>query len=200
MGWLQKLNPGHAAELRMPLARTEELVVEQVGDELLVYDQRSNRAHCLSGAAAAVWRASDGRTTMDNLSARLELDRETVMGARDELDACELLDSPQPAGVTRREATVRMAKVGAAAAAAPLIYSIAAPTPALAASQAFCLSLGCVQDCGTCHQGGCACCGPGNQTTSADKICTQDCSATYCNDTIRAAHCGTISPSSACNV
>src|SRR4051812_49356910 len=43
-----------------PLGRSEDLIVQEVEDEVLVYDELSNRAHCLSADAARVWRACDG--------------------------------------------------------------------------------------------------------------------------------------------
>jgi hypothetical protein len=141
MGWSSRKQ--RPVRMRAPLARTADLLVEEFGDELLIYDQRSDRAHCLSPAAARVWRACDATTTVEELCAALELDRGTLARALEELEACELLDSVPAAGVTRREATARLAKLGAAAATAPLIYSIAAPAPAMAATQAFCTSLGC---------------------------------------------------------
>lgn len=184
-----------------PLARTDELVVEEVGDDLLVYDQTNECAHSLSVAAARVWRACDGETSLEALGAKLDLDADTVTRALEELGECNLLDNGQPVtGMTRRQATLKTAKLGVGVASAPLIYSILAPVPAMAATQAYCLALGCAQDCGICHQAGCACCGPGNPQTGANKICTQDCDpATHCNDTIRAQHCGVIQPSDACN-
>src|SRR5215218_9388362 len=132
-----------------PLARTDELVVEEVGEELLVYDQTNECAHSLGVAAARVWRACDGETSAQELSVKLEMDGDTVTRALEELDECNLLDNGQQlTGMTRREATLKTAKVGAAAATAPLIYSILAPVPALAATQQYCLALGCTQGCG----------------------------------------------------
>ena len=43
-------------------------------------------------------------------------------------------------GATRREVATRFVKAGAVAAAAPLIVSVAAPTPAQAQTLAFCAS------------------------------------------------------------
>jgi hypothetical protein len=175
-----------------PLARTDELVVEEVADEVLVYDQRNDQAHCLSSDAGTVWRACDGKTSVSGLSAKLGMDEATVSRAMDELEQCGLLDSgPKSAGITRREATARMAKVGAAAASAPLIYSIMAPTPALAASQAFCLSFGCINTgCGACHNCGCACCGPGNSGgVGVNKLCTADCTSVNCTIALLESHC-----------
>jgi hypothetical protein len=119
-----------------PLARSQNLIVEELGEELLVYDTEADRGHCLSPEAARVWRRCDGHTPSAGLSAQLELDADTVNRALDELDACNLLEAaPQltvDGGTTRRELTVKMVKVGGAVAAAPLIVSIAAPTAASA--------------------------------------------------------------------
>jgi hypothetical protein len=172
---------------RKPVARADELVVEEVGEELLVYDQTNECAHSLGVAAARVWRACDGERSEKALSAELDMDADTVARALKELDECNLLDNGQKlTGMTRREATLKSAKLGAAAVSAPLIYSILAPVPALAATQQYCLALGCTDGCGECHQAGCACCGPGG---NEDKICTQDCSSEFCNETIIKANC-----------
>jgi len=172
---------------RKPIARADELVVEEVGDELLVYDQNNECAHSLGVPATRVWRACDGETTVEALSARLDMDADTVGRALEELEECNLLDSGQPLeGITRREATLKTAKLGAAAVAGSLIYTIVAPVPAMAATQAYCIALGCTGGCGTCHQAGCACCGPGG---NEDKICVADCTTTNCNVTIIKANC-----------
>lgn len=43
-----------------PCARRDDLLVQEVLDELLIYDLRSHEAHFLSAAAAAIWRGCDG--------------------------------------------------------------------------------------------------------------------------------------------
>jgi hypothetical protein len=198
MNWMQGNFGGRFAKSSetAPLARKDELVVEDLAgdagavDEVLIYDQRTDQAHCLTREAAMVWRVCDGKTKPAELAAALSLDLDVVTRAIEELAACDLLDAGVPGGMTRREATLRMAKVGGAAAAAPLIYSILAPTPALASSQNFCVNLGCdVVGCGTCHQAGCSCCGPASNTISGTKLCTADCTTTNCNATIRNQHC-----------
>src|SRR5688500_19991928 len=82
---------------RRPLARTTDLIVEELGDELLVYDKESDRGHCLSPTAAAVWRRCDGRTPAEGLSAQLGFDATTVRQALDELTNIGLLEAA-PAG------------------------------------------------------------------------------------------------------
>ena len=58
----------------MPVARTDELVVEEFGEELLVYDLTRHKAHCLNRTAAFVWRRCDGRTTVAAVAAAVEKD------------------------------------------------------------------------------------------------------------------------------
>jgi hypothetical protein len=153
------------ASSRKPLARSDELVVEELGDELLVYDLTADRAHSLGAAAAQVWRACDGTRSVEALSAELGLDGETIGRALDELSGCNLLDEPAlGVGTTRREATVRLVQVGAAAAATPLIVSLGLPATAAATVPievcANDLTHGCGIDCSP-HDGskcGCCCC------------------------------------------
>src|SRR5438105_3324576 len=100
-------------------ARSDGLVVQDMGDELLVYDRREDVAHCLSGAAASVWRGCQDGATRDELAAGADLGDGLVDAALEELAAKQLLDAPLGrSGVTRRHALRRMAGVGAAAVAA----------------------------------------------------------------------------------
>lgn len=149
-----------------PLARSNDLIVEELGDEVLIYDTQNERGHSLSPEAARVWRACNGKTTAERLSVQLGLDRETVDQALEELTSCELLEVRPTIvadGSTRREVTIKMAKVGAAAAAAPLILSVAAPTPSMAASLNFCIQFSsgnCGGNTGCSKSVGCCCCVP----------------------------------------
>ncbi len=52
-----------------PLARTEGLVMHEMPGELLVYDIKSDKAHCLNATSASVWKACDGARTVADLSA-----------------------------------------------------------------------------------------------------------------------------------
>ena len=46
-----------------PTARKSGLVVQEMPDELLVYDTENNKAHCLNTTAAFVWKSCDGKKT-----------------------------------------------------------------------------------------------------------------------------------------
>ena len=184
MGWLSRGR--RPAIVRHPSARTADLLVEEFGDELLIYDQRSDQAHCLTPAASRVWRACDGSTSVQQLGSALDLDAATLARALEELEACELLDYGPATGVTRREATTKLVRMGAAAASAPLIYSITAPAPALAASQAFCEALACPATAAACTSAGCLfCLGSGcaaGQNTG--RACVAACNTGRCATTL----------------
>lgn len=162
-----------------PLARNDELVVEELGDELLVYDLTRNEAHSLGALAARVWKACDGETSVDAISTKLGVSRDEVDEALAGLSTTHLLDEPEQSGMTRRGLTLRAVKLGAAAAAAPLIVSIAAPTAAMAVTEAFCAGISVsANGCGDCHKFGCCCCEPPGGTTKpchADCITSPDC-------------------------
>jgi hypothetical protein len=173
---------------RNPLSRTEDLIVEELDDGLLIYDTRNDRAHSLQSAAARVWQRADGDTTPEELREELGLDAGTVDRALAELESCGLLevapaaaaDGPSGAGTTRRELGIRAAKFGGAVAAAPLIVSVAAPAPGAAQTpgppgppQPGCEAVfTCLEDCGQTQHGcqgtGCCCCQLPNTPTCAD--------------------------------
>lgn len=121
-----------------PQARTEGVISELVGDDLVIYDQTSHTAHSLSNAAASVWKVCNGERSHDEIARDLSLEPAMVAQAIAELSDCGLLDDgPVPqvsVGMSRREAAKRLAQVGGAALVAPLIYSVAVPGAAMAVS------------------------------------------------------------------
>jgi hypothetical protein len=159
-----------------PLARSHGLIIEELGEELLVYDQLSDRAHCLSAKASTVWRACDGEKTVSALGAETGLDSELVAQALLELRECSMLDGlPAGAGMTRRDLSFKVAKLGAAAASVPLIVSVAAPVPAAAITPtpALCAEYN-AHSCNACCQiiGCCCCCeGGGGGVEESCKLC-----------------------------
>jgi len=121
-----------------PRARTEDVITEWIDDELVVYDQRSQTAHCLSRDAASVWELCDGNLSEAEIAERLGLAFEIVQRAADALSESGLLDEgpikvEHKHAYSRREVTAGLAKAGGAAFAAPLIYS-AVVRPATAAA------------------------------------------------------------------
>jgi hypothetical protein len=126
----------------MPRARREGLVIEEVADELLVYDLERHRAHRLNPAAALVWRACDGRQRVRDVAALVArllgtpLSAPVVGLAVERLQRSGLME-PQAAPVRRIPSLSRRELIGVlgiAAAALPAVTSIVAPTPAHAAT------------------------------------------------------------------
>lgn len=128
----------------MPQARRSGLIVKAVGGEILIYDQERNKAHCLNPTAAEIWKYCDGETTLTaacqllSVDLNTRVDEELVKYAVDQFFSDHLLEENNvpPAfmisGMNRRQ-VVRTLGL-AALVAVPLVTSIVAPTPALAAS------------------------------------------------------------------
>jgi len=127
---------------KMPQARRSGLIIQEVDGEVLIYDQNTNKAHCLNQTAAKVWKYCDGETTLADACSSLSRDLETpvdeklVWYAVDQFSKDNLLvkEVELPAfiipGMNRRQ-MVRTLGL-AAIVAVPLVTSIVAPTPAQA--------------------------------------------------------------------
>lgn len=50
--------------------REEDLLIRELGEELLIYDLRRHRAYCLNQTAAFIWRLADGRTSVREMARR----------------------------------------------------------------------------------------------------------------------------------
>jgi hypothetical protein len=123
-----------------PRARQDGLLIDTVGEELLIYDQNSHTAHCLSPIAACVWRHCDGEHDVTELAGLAGVSESLIADALHELREKDLLvaepalvQSADPS-ISRREVIVGGVRYGAAAAAVPLIVSATAATPAMASS------------------------------------------------------------------
>jgi hypothetical protein len=144
--------------LQKPVARHEGLVVQEMPDEVLVYDLNTNKAHCLNKSAAAVWKNCDGSNSVSDIAAILKNEFKTPVSddfvwlAIDQLGKDELLEQKLTApanGLTRREAMRRVAL--ASLVALPVVASLTAPTAAQAAS--VCNNAGAACTCSVSNQG-----------------------------------------------
>lgn len=126
-----------------PLARQEKLVVQEMPDEVLVYDLKQHKAHCLNKTAAFVWSQCDGQTTVAEL-ARLVVeefkspfDETLVWRALDQLNKADLLavKLERPKDVAFQSRRRLLGKLGTAALlSVPVVMSITAPTALAGAS------------------------------------------------------------------
>lgn len=122
-----------------PAARKEGLVIQEMPDEVLVFDLETNKAHCLNETAAFVWKACDGKNSVADITklfgnqSGTPVQENLVWLAIDQLNENNLLEEELKAdfnGQSRREV---IKKIGLAAVVAlPIISSLVAPTAALA--------------------------------------------------------------------
>ena len=130
-----------AIEQKPKSLRRDQLVVEELATELLIYDQKRNQAFCLNKKAAFVWLHCDGNTTITEISAQMSkslgepVDEEIVEFALQSLSKDGLLEpslSFVPMAMTRRDL---IEKIGIRAAVAlPLVTALLVATPKAHAS------------------------------------------------------------------
>jgi hypothetical protein len=122
-----------------PKARDENLVVQELPDEILVYDLKTNEAHCLNKTAAMVWKNCDGKTAITDIAKLLEgsfgnpVDDDLVWLAIDQLNEKNLLNGQNRIDSPNRRELIK--KIGLASVIAlPIVASLKAPTSAFAAT------------------------------------------------------------------
>jgi UPF0716 family protein affecting phage T7 exclusion len=128
--------------MQNPQARRDALEIQDLGDELVIYDVRADAAHALQPLAARVWQLSDGTRDVPSLHAALATEAPfadvtvaEVWSALDGLADASLLEAriTPPGGepITRRSAVLRVTAAGALGALTVpgLITSILAPMP-----------------------------------------------------------------------
>ncbi|HKX83732.1 MAG TPA: PqqD family protein [Pyrinomonadaceae bacterium] len=130
-----------------PKARTENLVINDLPDETLVYDLNSNEAHCLNKTAAFVWKSCDGVNSPADISGMIakefgaNVPDDFVWLALDQLNSNGLL--ADGANVTKQNRREIIKKIGLASVVAlPIIASMVAPKSALAATSCACVNDG----------------------------------------------------------
>jgi hypothetical protein len=137
---------GASNSTRRPVARTDGLLTEDVGDEVLVYDETGLVACRLNQTAAFVWRNCDGKRKISDIVALLQAefgdaaDENMALIALDELASRQLIESgyekrtPGASKYSRRHFLRRVGLASLGTALLPIVYSIAIPAPAAAAS------------------------------------------------------------------
>ncbi|MEZ5425540.1 MAG: PqqD family protein [Pyrinomonadaceae bacterium] len=128
-----------------PVARKNGLVVQEVADEVLVYDLDTNKAHCLNETAAMVWRNCDGTRTVSDISKVVEgklggkVNEDLIWLALDQLGEKDLLEEKRELSFSGRSRREVIRKIGLATAVAiPLVASLTTPTSVLAAASCAC--------------------------------------------------------------
>lgn len=155
---------------KLPPSKTENIVVQNLESELLIYDLVTNKVFCLNETSALVYKACDGKTSFDELKNKHQFTDDLIFLSLDLLKKENLLDdnfvSPLQ-GMKRREVVKIIGKTSLIA--IPIISSLMAPSSAMAAA-----SCGGIQPTG--HIFGCIP-APENCTAMGSPQC-QSCSAT----------------------
>ena len=126
----------------LPRARKDKLIVRELPDEVLVYDLRRDKAHCLNKASAFVWKYCDGKTGVAEMAGLLErefatpVETDVVWLALGQLRRLHLLEEEgERIGMMKVSRRDLVRKYLPAALALPVILSIPAPTAAQARSR-----------------------------------------------------------------
>lgn len=148
-----------------PQIRRNGLVVQEMPDEVLVYDLNTNKAHCLNESAAVVFHACDGTNSISDIVMSFEkngnkVTEDFVWLAIDGLNENGLLEAGTAshfAGQSRRDV---LKKIGLASIiAVPVIASLVAPQNAMASTSCTCaIKIDCTAK-PSCPQANCS--GPG---------------------------------------
>jgi hypothetical protein len=126
-----------------PTARKDELIVQTIDGETMVYDLEADRAVCLNETSSIVWQNCDGRTSPKDIAAIVqkelgtEVNEDLVWFAVNALNNEKLLNPEMNyddkfKGLSRRDV---IKKVGLGTMVAlPLVASLAAPSAVFAQS------------------------------------------------------------------
>lgn len=133
--------------MKLPAARTANIVEQPLAKELLLYDLEIHKAYSLNETLALVYRHCDGQTTFAQLRRKnRRLTDEVILLAIDELTRENLLAEKFESGISRREL---LQKAAFSAVALPVIIGLLAPVSTEAASGG--CSVTCTPDGGPCN-------------------------------------------------
>jgi hypothetical protein len=152
--------------MKLPRARNTEIMVSDLGDELLIYDHVANKAFCLNETLKIVYEACDGKTTFDELKREnKKLIDEVILLSLDKLQQSNLLGEDFSTDVSRRSL---LAKAAYSAIALPVLLNLIAPSAVHAAS--------CVAGGGSCSLNNpAACCSQTCLNNGGNPICDTAC-------------------------
>jgi hypothetical protein len=160
-----------------PLSRRDNLVVQEVKDEILIYDLNAAKAFCLNKTSALVWQACDGSKSIGEIGESVGKKLKSVVSedivwlALEQLKKDNLLENKDEitgkfAGVSRREA-IRKIGLGSAVA-LPIVASLVVPTSTMAQSSLLAPGVICTAD-AQCQSGRCR--NPGCNPSGTSQIC-----------------------------
>jgi hypothetical protein len=167
-----------------PVSRKADIVVQELGNEVLIYDLKIHKAFSLNETSALVWQACNGNRTINEISAQISaqlnspVNEEFVWLALEQLKKENLIENEAEVsapfeGMSRREVIRKVALTSLIA--LPIVSSLVAPMAVHAQS-------------GVCAAGSCRC---PNATPS-----TGNCQGSSTPTTV---NCNTVGASAACD-
>ena len=170
----------------IPNPRKSNLVIQESGDDLLVYDLDSNRAICLNRTSRLVWEKCDGLRSPWEIQTELRAELKTkvsedfVWFALDQLQREDLLINEESfaavtEGLSRRDVIRKLGLVSVAS--LPIVTSLVAPMAVNAQSTSVCVFVknGCT--CSTTGMSG----GRGNECEPAIPCEVSTCTCVHAN-------------------
>lgn len=124
--------------MQLPQTKSENVVVQHLKGEILIYDLTTNKAFCLNETAAKVFNCCDGQTSFAELKSKYNFTDDMIYLALDDLKANGLIEdyaSTHFAGMSRRE-VIKKVGIGTMIA-LPVISALVAP-PAISAASSAC--------------------------------------------------------------
>lgn len=172
---------------KLPIAKTKNILVQQIKDEILIYNLETNQVHCLNKTAGIIWQNCDGKQTFEGLKKLNHgFNDDVILLSLAQLQKNDLLENNSesylPTDRISRRAMI--SKYGSVAVALPVITMIVAPMAVSAQS-----------DCGACAPvaNGTAACVIGSCRITTCNAGFADCDAIY------ATGCETFLPTSSSN-
>lgn len=122
---------------KLPKFRKADVVVQDAGSELLIYDLKTNKAYNLNETSKIVYQSCDGITTFEQLKKNHKFSDDLIFLAIDDLKKINLLENSENipthfTGLSRREAVKRVGL--ASMLAIPVITGLVTPTAAQTSS------------------------------------------------------------------
>ena len=68
-----KIQPNSNPELQFPIAVSIDLVIQELNDELLIYNPKTNKVICLNYTSWLVFNLSNGKNTIQDISRLMEI-------------------------------------------------------------------------------------------------------------------------------
>ncbi len=118
--------------MKLPLAKNNDIIQQESGNELLLYKLDSNQAYCLNSTSTIIYQHCNGKTEVEEISRKYGMNEEIILLALQKFETENLLaGQTEFRTIPRRQLLI---KAATSAVALPFISMIVAPSATQAAS------------------------------------------------------------------